>query len=446
MAAATRRQLASEGTRFRLFPQPSFLEAYRDPVVVTLSPPAGSVLPGPSDGRAYAVLPIGKTMPYGDYVGPSGRETAFLPPWRGPRLPPAMPDRRGHFDHLDPSDPCFPAAHAYAVVRFVLDVWEPYTGFVPWHFARAYPRLEIGTLADYDNAQSGYGFLELGTYLMPRGPAHPYALNFDVIAHELGHLFLFSILGFPRMGPPGAEFRGFHESMGDLVALIAASHFDAVLDDVLETTRGNLYVVNELNRFAELTSSDQIRIASNSVKLSEFAVGWRDEHDLSLPLTGAIFDILIEIYQILLAERRVIDPVVVDLSTNVDRMLAFRHAIDAIYQEGYAATPLAFKQAFMDARNLMAAYLARVWRSLTADGLSYVGVGRALLAADRAITGGRFLQTIEDSFAWREIWTTRVGPLLSSLPTRSHIGSVRTWTPPRSMQRPASARMARRAP
>ncbi len=444
MAAATRRPPASQGTRFRLFPQPSFLEAYRDPVVVTLSPPAGSIQAGPADRRMYAVLPIGKRLPYGEYAGPSGRPVAFFPPWRGPSLPPAMPDREGHFDHLEPLDPTFPAAHAYGVVRFVLDVWEPFIGFVPWHFAHLYPRLEISTLEDYDNAQSGYGYLELGTSLPRRGPAHPFALNFDVMAHELGHLFLFSILGFPR-GVPGAEFRGFHELMADFVALIAAAHFDEVVDDVLDTTSGNLYIVNELNRFAELTSSDQIRTASNSVKLSEFAVGWRDEHDLSLPLTGAVFDILIEIYQILLAERRLIDPVVVELSTNLDRMLAFQHAIDAMYQQGYGASPLAFKRAFIDARDLIAAYLARAWRRLTADGITYVAVGQALLAADREITGGRFVGTIDASFAWREIWTTRVGPLLSNLPTRSHIGSARTWTPPRSMQRPAGTGMGRRA-
>jgi hypothetical protein len=37
-------------------------------------------------------------------------------------------------------------------------------------------------------------------------------------------------------------------------------------------------------RFAELACNEQIRLASNAVKLSAFADGWDDEHDLSQPL------------------------------------------------------------------------------------------------------------------------------------------------------------------
>ncbi len=420
---------AAEGTRFKLFPQPSFLEAYREPVVVTLSPRAGTLAPGPSDGRMYALIPEGRVSPYGQPSASGGRVTTFLPPWRGPRLPPALPDRAGHFDHLQPSDPAFPAAHAFGCVRLVLDVWERFCGPIPWHFRNVYPRLEISSIHDYENAQSGFGYLQLGTNLQPRGPVHLFALNFDVVAHECGHLILFSVLGLPRTGVMTAEFRGFHELMADLVALVAAASFDAVVDDVLLTTKGNLYLANELNRFAELSSSDQVRNASNSVKLSEFRVGWRDEHDLSLPLTGAIFDVLVEIYQLLLVERRLVDPRVVQLSKNLDSMLAFQHPIEAMYTKGYAAAPQGFRQTFHDARKLLAAFLAHAWRSLRPDGLTYRDVGLALLAADRAITGGRFRSTIEESFAWRDIWTTRVGPLLGDLPTRSHTSSARCWHP-----------------
>src|SRR6266850_3096523 len=60
------------GTRFRLFPQPPFLKHYRKPVVVRLSPRAGSVGPGPSDARMHVVEPVGKPWPYGIVVGHLG--------------------------------------------------------------------------------------------------------------------------------------------------------------------------------------------------------------------------------------------------------------------------------------------------------------------------------------------------------------------------------------
>ena len=75
---------------------------------------------------------------------------------------------------------------------------------------------------------------------------------------------------------------------------------------LLEETHGNLYVFNELDRFAELSPHEQIRLASNDVKLSQFSAGWEDEHALSQPLTGAIFDIGVDIFQELLVERGLI--------------------------------------------------------------------------------------------------------------------------------------------
>ena len=78
------------------------------------------------------------------------------------------------------------------------------------------------------------------------------------------------------------------KSGADTTALIAALHFESLLiAHLLEETRGNLYTFNELDRFAELSPHDQIRLASNDVKMSAFAAGWVDEHALSQPLTGA---------------------------------------------------------------------------------------------------------------------------------------------------------------
>ena len=78
--------------------------------------------------------------------------------------PIARPDRQGNFDYITFDDPAFVSAHLYGTARFVLDVWEKYFGHhLIWYHSELYPRLELVPLVDWDNAQSGPGFLETGT-------------------------------------------------------------------------------------------------------------------------------------------------------------------------------------------------------------------------------------------------------------------------------------------
>jgi hypothetical protein len=185
----------------------------------------------------------------------------------------------------------------YGTVRFVLDLWENYFGRpIEWHFRRDYERLELTILPFLDNAQAGYGFLEIGSATTEAGEVRPFSLNFDVLAHEVGHLIVYAEIGVPAPEAASAEYFGFHESAADLVALISVLHFDSVIDQLLESTSGNLYTLNELNRISELSETEQIRLASNPLKLSDFSAGWSDEHELAQPLTGAMFDILVDLF------------------------------------------------------------------------------------------------------------------------------------------------------
>jgi len=70
------------------------------------------------------------------------------------------------------------------------------------------------------------------------------------------------------------------------VALVSSLHFNSLVDELLIRTRGNLYTFNVLDRLAELSPIRQIRISANDVRLSQFARGWSEEHDLSQPLTA----------------------------------------------------------------------------------------------------------------------------------------------------------------
>lgn len=299
------------GTRFRLFPA---YDGEMPPETVALDRPPGSIGPGPSDPLLYVADAAAKPAPYDP---PSDG-----PPYRGRLLPPALPDRAGNFDHIPLDSPQFLAAHLYGCVRRTLDIWQRYLGGkVRWFMADEFPRMELIPLVDWNNAQSGPGFMEMGLYRGPDGAMQPYAMNYDVVAHETGHAILFSRLGVPPPDAVGAPFLAFHESFADLTALIGVLHFRSVVGRLLAETQGNLYVLNLVNRIGETSAHIQIRLAANDATMDDVAGialrpdgSWadssgqgRNQHALAQPLTGAMFDMLVELYQ----DRLVADGLIV---------------------------------------------------------------------------------------------------------------------------------------
>jgi hypothetical protein len=417
------------GTRFRLFPQPRFIKPFHEPETVWLWPDAGTIGPGPADDRMYVIDPIDKAYPYGPARGPYGSHFLYYPPWNGPIRRPPLPDRDGHFDHVPIRTKEFEAAHAYGVARFVLDIWTDYFGqSIGWHFFADYEQLEIVLLRALANATAGYGFMELGSDVVD-GDRRLFSLNFDIIAHEMGHLFLYSQVGLPELDAFEGEFFGFHECGADVVALITVLHFDSVVDHLLRTTRGNLYTFNELNRFAELSPNKQIRTAGNSTKMSAFARGWTDEHDLSQPMTGAIFDILIDVFHDKLVRRGVISAEVDPLLDQLERRKELAGVIQSFFDRAYAEHQEPFKSALLEARDYMGVAFAETLRRLSADYLNYDDVGAVMLEVDLEMTGGRYQNDILSNLQWREIGLVRVGPRLSPPDEHSHAFSARTATP-----------------
>ena len=274
---------SAEGTRFNLFPQAPSRDGPAIAETVQISSPAGSVGPGPSDDRAYTVYPVGKTSAYGIADDPRARLAACCcrrgaarSSSRRCRMP------AGHFDYLEPGTPQFEMAHLFGTVRFVLDVWEGYFGRpIRWHFERDYPRIELSILPIFDNAYSGYGFIEVGGHGSGEDFS-PYSLNFDVIAHEVGHADHLQRGRHSRSRqarPANISASTNRRPISSRSSRRCTS--SSVVDDLLLTTRGNLYTLNALSRMAELSDQKQIRIAANDRRLREFVRGWKKEHDLS---------------------------------------------------------------------------------------------------------------------------------------------------------------------
>jgi len=394
------------GTRFRLFPQSPNLAAFKEPITVWVDVPAGFVLPGPADDRFYTIDPVDKRCPYGE---------DYLPPYRGAVYPPVAPDAQGHFDYLAVGTRAFNTAHLYASVRCVLDVWEAYfRRRINWHFRRNYRRMELVSFVDWDNAQSGYGFIETGYHLTASGEETLLCLNFDVIAHELGHSILYAEVGIPAPIAQTDEYFAFHESAADLCALVSSLHFEPVLEHILATSRGNLYVLNELNRIGELSDIEQIRLASNFYKMSNFINGWKTEHYLGLPLTGAIFDVFVDVFQSLLIQRDLIGEQLAELSARIPDPAANVEQLQDLYDTAYQRNASGFKEALLDARDYLGRNLALTWTRLSPDFLYFTDVEQAMLQADQELSGGVYRGAIQANFHWRQIGQIEVGPKLYS--------------------------------
>jgi hypothetical protein len=389
------------GTRFKLFPQSPLMSDYQTPEIVWISLSPTEILPGPSDRRMYVV----------DAIDKSHYEHPFLPPYRGDHHAPARPDADGHFDHLEVGSHQFEAAHMYGTLRWVLDIWETYFDRqIEWSFADHYERLELVPWLDWDNAHSGYGFIEMGYGRDDSGQNFPYNLNFDVLAHEFGHTLLYSVIGMPDDDKATAEFFAFHETASDLVAIVSLLHFNTVLDRLLSDTSGNLYTRNELNRIGEESDTRQIRMASNDKKMQHVPdpdtplkdLSNKQIHDMSLPLTGALFDLLIEVFQHNLVDDGLIDQELDTLSRGLTEGDANEALVQALFDKFYRQNPEGFKKALVDARDYLGQVLSLSWEFLSWD-LDFSQVVHALFQADIDLFSGHYQREIAEVFDWREI-------------------------------------------
>lgn len=372
------------GTRFRLFPE--YASGFLIPETVWLSPRPGTIGTGPEDDQMYVANAVLKPSPY--------QPPDYIPPYAGSEFRPAGPDTAGHFDRIPVDSPQFLAAHVYGAARHTLDIWEAYLGCrVAWWHAPEIPRLELVPIVQWRNAHSGPGFLETGYMPDEHGTPQLFALNFDVIAHEIGHAILFSQVGVPASGEPHAEYLAFHESFSDLIALVGALNFESVIAKLFEQTGGNLYVLNLVNRMGKISDNLQIRIVSSQATMDDMRglhLGgdgtWidpsgqhRNQHALGQPLSGAIFDCLVEIYQDRLVALRLIPD---EADARGWTRVEVEQAEDRIHRRHCAAMArfaTGFRTALLEARDAVGLAMAHAICTLHPDTLTFARVAARFL-------------------------------------------------------------------
>lgn len=383
------------GTRFLIFPQPRKLRGFGEPETVYVNRTPGTIRPGPEDDRVYVVYPEAKD-PYKDEE--TGRLLA-KPPFLDARYPPAEPGPDGHFDHLKPETRGFSSATVYAIVNCVLETWESYFGHqLPWHFLdAARRRLEVITRVDSTTAWSGDGYVEFGS----TSDSNLFCENFDVVAHEMGHLIGWAVIGRPHRR--SMDYRSNDEACADLMAIVASLHCGSMLDHLLEHTKGNLFSKNELSRVGEMVP--HYRRVYNVQRMSTARKKDGDLQDkkyqLSLPFTGGAFDVLVGIYEQCLVDRGIIPAELARRSYHPRRREIEGTRRQFVWH--FERKRGKFKEALIDARDYFGTLMARALDRTAMHARSHAMVASNFIKADAELSGGRFATLIRRSFHWREI-------------------------------------------
>ena len=123
---------------------------------------------------------------------------------------------------------------------------------------------------------------------------------------------------------------------------------------------------------------------------------------MSLPFTGGLFDLLVEIFQHNLLDDGLISRELDENSRSLTEHDDNQDLVQMAFNQAYSKNPEGFKKALVDARDYMGLLLSLSWEQLSWD-LDFPQVVHTLLQADRELSSAHYASQIEQVFNWREI-------------------------------------------
>ena len=178
----------------------------------------------------------------------------------------------------------------------------------------------------------------------------------------------------------------------------------------IHTSNRSFSLPKPISRLGELGKTRQARKAFNRVTM---ATAPKDpdpavrKYHLSLPFTGAAFDILVEIYEQGLLARDAI-PAKLAAWSGTARRSELR-AVQREFARHYAKKQARFRDALLDARDHFGRLLARAVDKTRMAERSHARLAAHMLAADDELSGGRYAALIRSSFARRGILRAAAG-------------------------------------
>jgi hypothetical protein len=227
-------------------------------------------------------------------------------------MPPISPNALGDYIQT-PLTNEFDAVHTFAVVRQTLTLYQRALAAgnvaapVPWQWngpantdpIKLFPHHSQMMNAFYERTSKTLAF---GFFAKPGAPPNTPLVftcrSLDIVSHEAGHAILDGIKPNWILSNNNPQTGALHEAFGDLTAIfLALSQFDQI-EAIIAQTKANLHNKTFLADMAEefglaLGRPNGLRNADNDLKLSE--VG-NEVHSLSQVFTGALYDILADIF------------------------------------------------------------------------------------------------------------------------------------------------------
>jgi hypothetical protein len=257
-----------------------------------------------------------------------GIRKAFIPTpvSTGPRdarivltgLPAVPPNALGDFIQA-PGTAEFDAVHTFSVIRMTLTMYQRALAFgnapaiLPWQWNVSPNSDPISVAPRHSNMMNAFymrssKLLAFGFFVKPGLGPQPTIFtcrSLDIVAHETGHAILDGLKPLWITSGATPQTGALHEAFGDLTAIfLALSQFDQV-ESIIAQTKSNLHDKTFLSDVAEefglaLGRTNGLRNADNDLRLSQVGT---QVHSLSQVFTGAIYDILADIFAL---ERKVV--------------------------------------------------------------------------------------------------------------------------------------------
>lgn len=222
-------------------------------------------------------------------------------------MPVVTPDPNNDFLILPQNDSqAFDAVHTFSVVRQVLTMYTRglkrlgVSKAFKWQWGRAalkvYPRFAEEQNAYYNRNNKtltfGYFFDDDGNLIYT-------CRSFDIVAHEAGHAILDALRPGYLDNSWHPQTGGLHESFGDLTAIFTMLSQMDICETIVAESKLDLHARNFISTIAEQFGnavnghSRGLRNAINDLKLSDVTTR---VHDISRVFTGAIYDIIVELF------------------------------------------------------------------------------------------------------------------------------------------------------
>jgi hypothetical protein len=307
----------------------------------------------------------------------------------------AVPDADNNYLYWTDT-PQFNQVNAFYYVTLTLRMYEKFAHRkIEWAFktrrVQVDPHAGTGLNAFYDEDSRTIGFF---TFEQADGTRINTAQSADVVSHEAGHAVLDGLrdLYNQSFGPGPIAF---HESFGDMSAVLVALHDDELVRQLLDWTEGDLSINNFISAVAEQIIVQMERASADIAEIDERTVYLRNAVNRFRAVPFADLPYFPEDPRYQLGRE----------SHNYSRLFtgAFYDALVNVYNQLREKTEAAPRIAIHRTRDIMGNLLTCAVECGPVGELTFSDMALAFLTADMLLYDGLYADALTDAFVGRRL-------------------------------------------